>query len=343
MKMLKNRIFYMDFIRAVAMCMILIFHFLTEIELHQLLLNPDAFKIGGVSLLNLGGVNLTLGNYGVSLFFIISGAGLMYAYRDKLSVKEFYKKRVLTIYPLYYITFIAASLTWLLAGYKLSQRAPLWTLLLTILGVDGWLSEVIPTYALVGDWFVGCIVCIYLLFPLLHKCMNRCPRITLGIYLLIFLFWEYVYPFGFSKRSSVVLRTFEVLLGMYFVKMNKKVSWKGALVSFLLFGIIFAVRIRVISLYILVPIAGMSLFMILNYIAEKIDNLKIQKITIWLSYYSFPIFLIHHFLLNMILGQLSQKSLGLGGALVLFVVYVIIVVGLGVAVKKIEKIIERKR
>ena len=202
------------------MCMILIFHFLTEIESHQLLANPDAFRVGGVCLLNLGGVNLTLGNYGVSLFFIISGAGLMYAYRDNLTVRVFYKKRVLAIYPLYYICFCTAFLLQIFAGCKLSQRAPLWTLLLTLFGMDGWLSEVIPTYALVGDWFVGCIVCIYLLFPILHKCMNKCPHITLGIYSLIFLLWEHIYPFGFSKKSSVILRTFEVLLGMYFVKMD---------------------------------------------------------------------------------------------------------------------------
>ena len=243
------------------------------------------------------------------------------------------------IYPLYYICFCVAFVVQILAGYKLIHRAPLWTLLLTFLGMDGWLNEVIPTYALVGDWFVGCIVCIYLLFPLLHKPMNKCPHITLGIYFLIFLLWEYIFPFDFSKKSSVILRTFEVLLGMYFVKTDKRVSWKEILASFLLFGIIFGVRIKEISVYILVPIAGMSLFVILNYMAEKITIKKIQKIAIWLSRYSFPIFLMHHFLLNMILSVIPTKSLGLGSMLILFVIYIMIVVGFGVAVTRFEGII----
>ena len=116
-------------------------------------------------------------------------------------------------------------------------------------------------------------------------------------------------------------------------------SWKETLISFFMFGIIFAVRIKVISVYILVPVAGMCLFMILNYIAEKINNFKIQRMAIWLSRYSFPIFLMHHILLNMILAVIPPKSLDLGSMLMLFIAYVITAVFFGVVMKKIESII----
>lgn len=85
-----GRVFYFDFIRAVAILMILIFHFNERIVTY--LAVPEKLMIGNVSLLNLGGVNLALGNWGVSLFLILSGASLMYTYQDKLEWKRFYKK-----------------------------------------------------------------------------------------------------------------------------------------------------------------------------------------------------------------------------------------------------------
>lgn len=127
MKNIKDRRFSLDFVRVMAMFMIILFHFLAGIESYELLKAPDAFRVGGISLLNLGGVNLTLGNYGVSLFFILSGAGLMYVYQDGMVVKEFYRKRIRSIYPLYYIAFITASFVQILVKYKLNYGAPLWT------------------------------------------------------------------------------------------------------------------------------------------------------------------------------------------------------------------------
>ena len=338
MKEIKDRNFCLDFVRVIAMIMIILFHFLAGIESYELLKNPDVFKVGGISLLNLGGVNLTLGNYGVSLFFILSGVGLMYVYQDEMVVNEFYRKRIRAIYPLYYTAFITASFVQLLVKYKLNYGAPLWTLLLTVLGMDGWMADIVSTYALVGDWFVGCIICIYILFPVLRKCMNRHPNITIVIYTLIFLLWEHIYPFDFPKRSSIVLRMFEVLLGMYYIRTNRKVTWKGALVSLVLLGIVFAVKLPV-SLYILVPVAGMSSFLVLSFIAQWLKNVKIQKVIFYMSNYSFSVFLIHHFILYMILGALPERSLGILGMCGMLIVCLAVIGVSGIALKKIEEFV----
>lgn len=336
MKSSKDRVYYLDFIRVIAAFLIILYHFLVGIESYDLLKNPDAFKMGSISLLNLGGVNLTLGNYAVSLFFIISGAGLMYVYQEELEVKSFYRKRAASIYPLYYISFTAVFLLRIMLTRKLEHGIPTWTYLLTVLGIDGWLGEVIPDYALVGDWFVGCILCIYLLFPLLRKCLNKNPHLTVSIYGLVFLIWEYFYPVNFSKRNDVILRAFEVLLGMYFIKMNKKVTWKGSLVSILLLGIIFAVKIPWISLYVLVPVAGMSLFLVLNYISGWFKREKTEKTVSFFSYYSFAAFLVHHYLLNTIMEMIPKGSLGIAGMALLFLLCMAVIWTAGVGIKKLE-------
>ena len=88
---MKKRLFYLDFIRALATIIIVICHY-------------DALFIYNVNRpdLTIGTAypfNIYIGSLGVSLFLIISGASLMYTYGDKdLNPKEFYKKRFKRIF-----------------------------------------------------------------------------------------------------------------------------------------------------------------------------------------------------------------------------------------------------
>ncbi len=335
--MREEKVFFpLDFIKVIAVLIIILFHFLSSVENGQLLYDPNVYKIGNISLLNLGGVNIALGNYGISLLFISAGMSLMYAYQNKMDLREFYERRLLAIYPLYYVTFIMASFFQVFLGYRLNERAPLWTLVWTVLGIDNWIGEFAPTYGLIGDGFLSCLIFIYVLFPILYKCMNKNPHITIGIYALIFLLWEYVYPFDFPKTYSIILRTFEVLLGIYIIKTGRRITWRGVFISVLLLGVIFVVKVPFISTYFLATIAGISLTVLLCCIAEKIKSGRIQRIIIWLKRYSFATFLIHHFLLNVILKNMPKRSLTVSGMLTLFLVYMSVIWLAGVVLKKIE-------
>lgn len=333
----KDVFFSLDFIKVIGIFIIILFHFLAGIENEQVLYDPSVFKIGNISLLNLGGVNIALGNYGISLLFIASGMSLMYAYPKKMGLKEYYKKRFLAIYPLYYVTFIMASFLQVFLGYRLNDRAPFWTLVWTALGIDNWIGEFAPTYGLVGDGFLGCLIFICVLFPVLHKCMNKNHYITMGGYTLIFLLWEYLYPFNFPKTYSVILRIFEVLMGVYFIKTGGEVTWRGASFSVLLLGIIFIIKVPFVSAYLLSALAGISLAVLLCYIIKRIKNEWIHKMIIWFKQYSYAAFLIHHFLLNIILKNIPKRSLKIGGMLILFLGYMAVIWLAGIALKKIEK------
>ena len=331
-----NRIYYLDFIRVIATFLVILFHFLSEVETYDLLQNPDAFKVSGVNLLNLGGVNITLGNYAVSLFLIVSGAGLMYAYQETFDVRKFYKKRALAIYPVYYISFITAFLFSIVLKQGMDHGASIWTFLLTIFGIDGWLGEIVPNYALVGDELIGCILGIYLIFPLLQKAVNKNPHVTVAIYALFFLIFGHFYPFTFPRRNDVLLRAFEVLLGMYFVKLNRRVTWKVSVFSVALLGIIFAVRISWISANVLTPVAGICLFIVLVYLSKWFEKAEIKKAVFFLGQYLFPSFLLHHFLLNAILERIPSSSLGIFGMLVLLALCMAVICIAGVGVRKLE-------
>ena len=99
--MKKERLFYLDFVRAVAAVSIVITHF----NARYLYLNPPMPE---KAVLTTTVSNIYIGDWGVSLFFIISGAALMYVYEKKCELKTFYKKRFFSIYPMFWMAYIAA-------------------------------------------------------------------------------------------------------------------------------------------------------------------------------------------------------------------------------------------
>ena len=124
------------------------------------------------------GVNL--GGLGVALFFLLSGAALMHVYGSRLDVPDYATRRILDIYPQYWVAYALAFLLAVLWGFPC--EAPLWTLILTVLGIDGYVGRFggpfTPNFYLVGEWYIGCQLMMYLLFPLLRRLVKRSPWLS---------------------------------------------------------------------------------------------------------------------------------------------------------------------
>lgn len=132
--MKKERLFYLDFIRAISTLIIVITHYNAVFfwgrtpgtELWSKLVTPkDVF-------------NLYIGNLGVSLFFIISGAAMMYVYgqKDKIDLKTFFKKRFMSLYPMFWIAYIACFLYLFYVNKGFSTSVPYWRFIFTAIGFD---------------------------------------------------------------------------------------------------------------------------------------------------------------------------------------------------------------
>ncbi len=144
----------------------------------------------------------------------------MKTYIKDFNLKLFYIKRIRSIYPMYYSAYIIIFIAKIIL-YGFSFSAPIWTLILTFLGIDGWSAELIPNYALVGDWFIGCIIIIYIFFPLLRYLIKH-ANITIIMYSILFLLYEHFYPWNFNERNSIILRTFEVLIGIFYLQIGSQ-------------------------------------------------------------------------------------------------------------------------
>lgn len=104
-----------------------------------------------------------LGSIGVSLFFMLSGARQMYTYKD---VKTFFSRRVATLYPMFWIAWIVAILADFLTNKGIGTERP-YLMVFSLLGMDGYLASLgllSFDYYRLGEWFLGCIICLYCVF-----------------------------------------------------------------------------------------------------------------------------------------------------------------------------------
>ena len=127
------------------------------------------------------------GNLWVTCFFAISGAVLYYNYPNNFSLKTFYFKTWKSIFPIFYLSW----LFWFIE-IAISHKTLFWAgnplkLILSFFGIDGYFYYIIPNYHLVGEWFLGAIIFLYILYPLLCRCINKniliIPIIVLFVYI----------------------------------------------------------------------------------------------------------------------------------------------------------------
>lgn len=134
----KPRIVYLDIIRVLACLSVATVHFNASFSqwTNGTFVFPNS--VFPNMLFNHG---IYLGSFGVSLFFMISGAGFQVAYPCGCKpIKKYYEKRFLAIYPMYWIALFAATVFSVLR-LKCMSDASKWMLIPSLLGLDGYLGS----------------------------------------------------------------------------------------------------------------------------------------------------------------------------------------------------------
>lgn len=202
-----KKILAFDFVRTICAIGIIINHYCIESQDSVLQRFFVTFGSGE------GSVGYTL----VTVFLIISGALLYYNHPSIDSTRNFYISRFKTIFPSYYITWLIAA-----AGAIVFNRTffknPIYTFPLTIIGMDGYLAGLFPTWRLIGEWFIGAIVIVYLLYPLILSAINKkCIEFSLIISLL-FLITDNWSMLGQNPYRNIFSLLLSFVLGILIIK-----------------------------------------------------------------------------------------------------------------------------
>ena len=315
--MKKQRLFYLDFVRAIAEVSILMTHFNAR---YLYLVPPMPEKAVITTMVS----NIYIGNWGVSLFFIISGSALMYVYQDKLELKKFYKKRFLSIYPMFWMAYIIAFAYFCVKNHMMpGTGTPKVNFIFTILGLDGMLAAYIPTFYILGEWFLGTIILMYLLFPLLRTGVNQKPVLTaaavLVIYAVMFLLEDRV-----NISIIVLTRLPEIVFGMYFVRWGKKVDWKMALSAFLIL-IVNGVVAPSWSSMLQTTYVGIASFIVLVFLSYYLKFSVCEKFCNVISKYSYAIFLVHHVIIAEIMARFDLVNISVKKSYLLFAAICVVI------------------
>lgn len=260
-------------------------------------------------------LGIYLGDFGSSLFFIVSGASLALTVPAEQSPAQFYKKRAKAVYPLFWLAWFVVF------SYRFVTRpgsfggAKTITLVLTFLGLDnfavaaGWVGM---DFACVGEWFLGSILFLYILFPLLQRGLRRNPWVT---WLLTLVICIPVHLMGWDARL-VAVHIPEFLFGMTFLTLAKKAQY--VLAPTLLVA---AVALQRFDGKITCALASAAVFILLALAAPLLDRPWPRVLGARLAKVSYAVFLVHHVLIQDMAAHFDLAALSRRDTVFLFVVY----------------------
>lgn len=303
--MSRERIFYLDFIRALATIVIVLTHY-NAIFLYNVY-RPE------IAVITLYVGNIYIGAFGVSLFLIISGAALMFTYgnREKLNLKQYYFKRAKTLYPVFWVAYTLCFLYHFYSNFCIPQYAPRRNIIFSILGMDGYLSNFgVKTFYFVGEWYLGFIIIFYIISPAIIWLIRKKPTllviITMALYGITLLF-ESKIP---STGVLLTTRLPELVFGMYFIKYIKKVNWYTALIALCIIVLNTIIAPDFISENIQVTYIGISSFLVLVYVAGIVERFDIiQRVCKVICKYSYACFIIHHWIIYQLVLKFDIASI----------------------------------
>jgi len=284
-----------------------------------------------------------LGEIGVGLFFIVSGAGLYSGYNfKKLSVDSiflFYKKRAYALYPYYWVAYLFASFISFL-WYKGMSMSKLRYIVTSILGVDGYIGMLFNRYAgfyQIGEWFLGCIIVIYLLYPFFSVLLNKYPIATLILVSVMYfsLIDKYQYHWFFFQFPYIIF-------GFYYMKFRETINIK---LQVIMLNALILSRIMLndcMHYYTKSIILCFTLFIVMVFLYDVIEYRykfsRIQSVTFIineLAVLTYPAFLIHHKLFLLLAPTFNLQMFPYRYTVMLFCIYIIMVLWLSVKLKKV--------
>ncbi|MDR1943164.1 MAG: acyltransferase family protein [Endomicrobium sp.] len=212
-----------DFVKVLACIFVIVYHALQE-----------ALQMQNIPFNNI----FSLGRIGVSWFVLASGFALGLNKGD-MSPLDFYKSRIVKVFPFYWASYIVVALFLFLSVARPLFSANLLDTLFTVFGFDGWSLDWRITHGtsyLVGEWYFGMLITLYLLFPFLKHAVHHSPKIILTVCICLFLagvhFNIYFYEFlpcwnkwwGFTLTTHLWKFAFGIIIARN-IQNKKFINW----------------------------------------------------------------------------------------------------------------------
>lgn len=335
---MKKRLYFMDYLRIAAFALVMIYHMLVQLALDGIC------PLAVVEPLYTG-KNLHMATLGVTLFFMISGFGLMLSSESSFDWKTFYVKRFVRIIIPFYVVYSGVLLCKMIffQEYVFEGNTPVWRWVFTLTATDEYVKALgMPTFSLgVGEWFLGCLVLIYFIYPLLRECIQRFGWIFFLVATIGFLLLVTYEPFPVQIHMDFFAKAYEFILGMYLAKYREHISITKGILAVLMF-LPFVSFQNVIpipgGMRILIP--GVCVFVAVMCMEPMFARLKTcNRVVKLLNDYSYEYYLAHHVIIFKLTRLFALQIKGVVQVLGLFLIEIVVTIVVTIIIKWIVNVI----
>ncbi|MBR3223447.1 MAG: acyltransferase [Kiritimatiellae bacterium] len=258
-----------------------------------------------------------LGRFGVSLFIILSGASLALG-SLKSGYFTFLRKRAASILPFYWVAYVVVGAFLFMIFGRICMRGDIPKILMTVFALDGYIP-IKGRYYLIGEWFTGFILIMYLLAPVVHWSILRTRGLILPLYFVISVLAVNYTPvlsqsvviWHSHANFNVLSRILEFALGIFFTLYVLRRRKLHALLAAIGGGYIIvftALGHDVLEFTTTGFLSIFCIFLILTYLLSFVPLAESQRSIIsFFAKYSFMAFLFHHQVLFVMKEKLTLR------------------------------------
>lgn len=291
--------------------------------------------------------NMNLGMIACGLFVLISGATLALKGREEEPI-SFYKKRLIRVlipfYIAYIIYFIIKAIT-----YKtifIYGGIPKWRFIFTLFGIDEYLSaNGVRTFSLgIGEWFLGCILLCYLVYPFLYKAHRKNKYLTFAVMTIWFLFINYNYSsfnFVIPSHMNFLCQIYNFYLGIVLIDkatLSKLKKWLLVITIPIIAFFYFYKPVIMMPDNIKTTIVLVAIFISFYELEDVISSFAwLRTFTVFFNKISLEIYLVHHFVIYQVDYMLGYRQLNGIETLMVIVFDLVTTVVLAIIVAKLSE------
>lgn len=334
--MKKERVLYLDIVRIIGFLAVTAYHFAVRCGVSNIKSKYlDSY---------MGFASFRWAPIAYSCFFMVSGAALIYRYGGELHLKEYYKKRFLGIFPLFWLAYLIVFLEEFYR-YGGMPEAPKIAFLLTVIGMDGYMKDYMPTFELVGEWFLGVIIILYILFPLYRAIMRKNKYILSLVLMGIGLWLSIDNPFPMMPEKNPLMCSMYFVIGMLFEMIrenpNRKAVAAGRRIAATVgvgayVGIYLLERVNhFINNYVRVFILSISFYLIAMELSTWVKSERAQRLIVVIGSHSFSYYLLHHAFLRRYVEHFGGRRMSGTNTLIMFISSVLYIYLLAVGLDKL--------
>ena len=336
----KKRIYCFDLLKIISILIVFMHHIMMDLYIVHPMHN---LKILETLIIR---PNMNLGMIACGLFVMISGATLALKGREEEPI-SFYKKTFIRVLIPFYIAYIIYFLikVFTLKTIFIFGGIPKWRFIFTILGIDEYLAaNGVRTFSLgIGEWFLGCILFCYLVYPFLYKAHRKNKYLTFIVMTIWFFFVNYNYSrfnFVIPSHMNFFCQIYNFYLGILLIDkdtLSKLKKWLLVITIPIILFFYFYTRPLILPDNLKTTIVLVSLFITFYELEGIISSFEwLKTFTVFFNKISLEIYLVHHFVIYQVDYMLGYRQLGGMATLIVIVFDLVMTILLAIIVEKLS-------